>query len=186
MPHNHPHRRLLRSLLPLAAMATLAACDEGPATVTPYMHAAGTLDFLAAATRNEGPLYMEIDGAPFTAEGDGLEARLIAVMERAVQARVLRLTTDQEAAEDPRFRLVVVFNPPGKGELQAFCAAQPEGGPPQAEARIDLRAGFCRGDDLLAAVDGWVVDASGSDDPRFEQLLYQVARDLFARRRNDG
>jgi hypothetical protein len=193
MPHHRLHHcldhrlpyRLLRPLLPLAALAALAACDEGPATVTPYMHATGTLDFLAAATRNEGPLYMEIDGTPFTAEGDGLEARLIAAMERATQARVLRLTTEQEAAEDPQFRLVVVFNPPGKGELLAFCAAQPAGGPPQDTARVDLRAGFCRGDDLLAAVDGWVEDASGSDDPRFEQLMHQVVRDLFARRRSD-
>lgn len=183
MPYPRP-LRLLRPLLPLAAVAALAACDEGPSTVTPYMHATGTLDFLAAATRNEGPLYLEIGGTPFTAEGDGLEARLIAVMERAVQTRVLRLTTEQEAAEDPRFRLVVVFNP-DKGELLAFCTAQPEGGPPLDAARVELRAGFCRGDDLLAAVDGWVVDASGSDDPRFEQLLHQVARDLFARRRND-
>ncbi|MEQ9609952.1 MAG: hypothetical protein RLN99_20020, partial [Kiloniellaceae bacterium] len=55
-------RRLLRPLLPLAALAALPACDEGPATVTPYMHAAGTLDFLQAATRNEGPLYLEING----------------------------------------------------------------------------------------------------------------------------
>jgi hypothetical protein len=103
---------------------------------------------------------------------------------------VLSLTTDQDAAEDPAFRLVLVFNPPDSGELMAFCASQPEGGSPEAEGaaaagRVELRAGFCNGDDLLAAVDGWVEEAQGPGDARFEQLLHQVARDLFARRQAD-
>src|SRR3546814_5623237 len=78
-----------------------------------------------------------------------LESHVVAAMEPALQSRVLRLTTDQDAAEDPDFRLALVFNPQGGGELFAFCASQPEGGaaadpPPE---RIELRAGFCRGDD---------------------------------------
>jgi hypothetical protein len=98
---------------------------------------------------------------------------------------VLSLTTDQDAAEDPAFRLVLVFNPPDSGELMAFCASQPEGGPPAAAGRVELRAGFCNGDDLLAAVDGWVEEVQGPGDARFEQLMHQVARDLFARRQAD-
>ncbi|MGD1878466.1 MAG: hypothetical protein ACFB13_13325 [Kiloniellaceae bacterium] len=168
----------------LAALLGLAACDEGPATVTPYMHANGTLEFLASATRGEGPLYLEINGTPF-ADGDTLDARVVAVMEQALQSRVLRLTTDREAAEDPEFRLVLVFNPPNSGELLAFCRRQPAGGPPQPEPRIDLRAGCCRGDDLLAAVDGWVEEADGPEDERFDQLMHQVIRDIFTRRRRD-
>ncbi len=168
----------------LAGLLALAACDQGPATVTPYMHASGSFEFLIAATRNEGPLYMEIDGDPF-AEGEALEARITAVMEQALQTRVLRLTTDQEAADDPSFRLVLVFNAPDSGELLAFCSQQPAGGPPAAADRIELRAGFCRGDDLLAAVDGWVEEATGPMDGKFEQLMHQVVRDLFARRRGN-
>lgn len=173
------------SLKRLAAvpLLALAACDEGPATVTPYMHAAGSFDFLTAATRNGGPLYLEIDGDPF-GRGDDLEGVVTEAMEPALQARVLRLTTDLDAAEDPGFRMVLVFNPAG-GELLAFCAEPPEGGPPSDPQRVTLRAGFCRDDDLLAAVDGWVEEAEGPDDPRFRQLLQQVVRDLFVRRRRD-
>jgi hypothetical protein len=177
-----PARRALPGAL--AGLLALAACDQGPSTVTPYMHPSGSFDFLVAATRGEGPLYMEIDGDPF-AEGEALEARVTAVMEQALQSRVLRLTTDQDAAEDPAFRLVLVFNPPDSGELLAFCSRQPEGGPPGAADRIELRAGFCRGDDLLAAVDGWVEETAGSADQKFEQLMHQVGRDLFARRRGN-
>jgi len=170
--------------LGLLSLLLLAACDQGPATVTPYIHPKGTLDFLAAATRGGGPLYLEIDGDPF-GSGEALEDRVVAAMEPALQSRVLSLTTDQDAAEDASFRVVLVFNPPGGGELFSFCAQQPEGGPPKAAERLELRAGFCRGDDLLAAVDGWVEEAGGPEDARFTQLLHQVVRGLFARQSSD-
>src|SRR3546814_17672435 len=117
--------RLLH-LAPLALLG-LAACDQGPATVTPYRHPSGAFDFLVAATRNGGPLYLELAGDPF-GTGEDLESHVVAAMEPALQSRVLRLTTDQDAAEDPAFRLALVFNPQGGGELFAFCASQPEGG----------------------------------------------------------
>ncbi|MPZ11315.1 MAG: hypothetical protein GEU89_14070 [Kiloniellaceae bacterium] len=186
LPHRPASARGLPATLPavFAGLLALAACDQGPSTVTPYMHPSGSFDFLIAATRNEGPLYMEIDGDPF-GEGEALESQVTAVMEKALQSRVLQLTTEQDAAEDPAFRLVLVFNSPNIGEVLAFCSRQPEGGPPTSAERIELRAGFCRGDDLLAAVDGWVEDAAGTADPRFEQLMRQVVRDLFTRRRSD-
>ena len=170
-------------LLPLLLLG-LAACDRGPATVSLYMHPAGSFDFLISATRSGGPLYLEISGDPFGNGGD-LEASVVGAMEPALQTRVLSLTTDQDAAEDAGFRLVLVFHPAG-GELMGFCASQPEGGAPASAERIELRAAFCRGDDLLAAVDGWVEEATGPQDERFRQLLEQVVRDLFERRRRDG
>jgi len=180
--------RLPRSLLTTTAVVAclfgLTACDQGPSTVTPFMHPSGAFDFLVAATKNEGPLYLEIDGAPFV-NGSGLADQVTTVMERALQARILRLTTDRDAAADPRFRLVLVFNPPDSGELLAFCEHQPVGGPYQTEGRIDLLAGFCRGDDLIAAVDGWVEEVEGAEDQKFEQFMRQVVRDMFSRSRND-
>ena len=176
-----PRLPRLAPAAPLAGLLALAACDQGPATVTPYRHPTGAFDFLVAATRGGGPLYLAIDGDPF-GTGEDLESLVIAALEPALQSRELRLTTDQDAAEDPAFRLVLVFNPPDSGELMAFCASQPEGGPPASAERLELRAGFCNGDDLLAAVDGWVEEVQGPADARFEQLMHQVARDLFARR----
>jgi hypothetical protein len=181
-PHKFPR---FTAVAAVAGLLALAACDQGPSTVTPFMHPSGSFNFLVSATRQDGPLYMEIDGEAF-AHDDGLEDRVGAVIERAVQTRILRLTTDQGAAEDPHFRLVLVLNPPDKGELLAFCEEQPAGGPANPESRIDLRAGFCRGDSLIAAVDGWVEEVEGPGDPRVEQLLRQVARDLFSRAPKDS
>src|SRR3546814_4179198 len=81
-------QRLALAALP-AALLGLAACDRGPATVTLYMHPTGSFDFLIAATRNEGPLYMEIDGDPF-ATGEDLAGPIGAPMAQAVQTRVLQ------------------------------------------------------------------------------------------------
>src|SRR3546814_8063965 len=98
--------------------------------------------------------------------------------------RISDWSSDVCSSDLPDFRLALVFNPQGGGELFAFCASQPEGGaaadpPPE---RIELRAGFCCGDDLLAAVAGWVEAASGPEDASFEPLLHHVVHELFARR----
>src|SRR3546814_3373079 len=85
--------RLLH-LAPLALLG-LAACDQGPATVTPYRHPSGAFDFLVAATRNGGPLYLELAGDPF-GTGEDLESHVVAAMEPALQSRVLRLTRSEE------------------------------------------------------------------------------------------
>src|SRR3546814_20929323 len=112
-----------------------------------------------------GPLYLELAGDPF-GTGEDLESHVVAAMEPALQSSVLRLTTDQDAAEDPDFRLALVFNPQGGRELFAFCASQPEGGdaadPPPA--RIELRAGLCRSHDLPAAVHHRAVAVFGSEN----------------------
>src|SRR3546814_10458573 len=97
-------QRLALAALP-AALLGLAACDRGPATVTLYMHPTGSFDSLIAATRNEGPLYMELDGEPF-ATGEDLEGPIGAAMEPAVQTRVQRLPTALDAADDPAFRQI--------------------------------------------------------------------------------
>lgn len=176
--------RRLATLLCGAGLTGLTACDQGPSTVTLYVHPAGSFDFLIAATRHEGSLYLEIDGMPF-GDSDGLETRLAGIMEEALQSRSLSLTTDQTAAKDPRFRLALVFNPQEGNDVFAFCRERPQGGSARGDDRIELRAGFCRGDDLLAAVDGWAQEVGSPDDPKFEQLMRQVARDLFSRNRND-
>jgi hypothetical protein len=184
LPISRPAPRPVPGTVLLAGLLVLAACDQGPSTVTPFVHPSGTLDFLISATKNAGPLYLAVDGSPFAGSG-GPPAPTIEVMEQALQSRVLHLTRSPGEAEDSRFRLVLVFNPADKGELIAFCERQPAGGAPTGEGRVELRAGFCRGPDLLSAVDGWVEEVETWNDPRFEQLMKQVVRDLFSRRRKD-
>ena len=176
------NRRRLSLAATLALTLPLAACDQGPATVTHYRHTAGTFDFLVAATRNLGPLLFQVAGAPFPA-GDAVP-RMTEVLQQALQSRALSLTNDPSAAEDPRFRLLIVFHP-APGDALDFCARPPAGGAPETEGRIDLRAGFCRDDKALAVVDGWAEEVEGPGDEKFAQLLRQVARDVFSREGGD-
>src|SRR3546814_1960227 len=102
--------RLLH-LAPLALLG-LAACDQGPATVTPYRHPSGAFDFLLAATGNGGPLYLALACDPF-GTGEDLESNVVAAMETARQRRVLRLSPDQDTDEDPDCLLPLVITPQG-------------------------------------------------------------------------
>jgi hypothetical protein len=166
----------------LAALLTLAACDQGPATVSHYRHTAGTFDFLISATRNNGPLLLQVEGRPFA--GGAPVARMTGVLQQALQSRELRLTSDPGAAEDPRFRLVIVFSP-APGEVLEFCERTPAGGDPRPEGRVELRAGFCRDGKALAVIDGWAEEVEGPQDEVFAQLLRQVSRDVFSREGGD-
>lgn len=181
MPDFH---RLRPALLACLGLLSLAACDRGPATVTHYRHTAGTFDFLISATRNGGPLLLQVEGQAFEGGGD-VVPQMTQVLQQALQSRELRLTTDPGAAEDPRFRLVIVFNPAAPGDALDFCEGPAAGGSPETVGRVDLRAGFCRDGKALAVIDGWAKELEGLEDERFAQLLRQVSRDVFSREGGD-
>src|SRR3546814_12784049 len=90
--------RLLH-LAPLALLG-LAACDQGPATVTPYRHPSAAFDFLVAATRNGGPLYLALPGDPF-GTGEALESHVVAALAPALQDTPPHPATHQAPTEDP-------------------------------------------------------------------------------------
>ncbi len=167
-----------RLLAPLAFTIILAACDEGPATNTRFMHPSGSQEFLIAATRNQGALYLEVSGQAFAAASD-LEADLAATIGTAIQSRVLTVTTDAATAENPNDRLLLLFNAPAATAILTICEDPAAGGPAQSDGRVEVLAAFCNGKRLISAVNGWAGNAEGPDSPRFRQLIRQTARDLF-------
>lgn len=175
--------RLLLCLLGFLALG-LGACDQGPATNTRFMHPSGALDFLVAATRNQGALHLEVRGAAFPGVPTA-ELPLVPVIEKAVQSRILKLTRTAATAENPRFRLLLLFNAPSSTEVLALCRGAPGGGPARSDGRVELLAAFCNGEQLVSAVHGWVEEAETPQGKRFEQLIRQTARDLFRDRRRD-
>ncbi|NIA72122.1 hypothetical protein HBA54_26380 [Pelagibius litoralis] len=176
----HPSRP--RLCLSLGLMLAVSACDQGPATNTRFMHPSGAQEFLIAATRNQGPLHLEIHGQAFAAS-PALEALIAGTMEKAIQTRRLRVATEPSEAEDPRFKLLLLFNAPASTEVLALCKNQPDGGEARSDGRIEVLAAFCNGERLVSAVQGWVEEAEAPDSDRFQQLIRQVARDLFSPRR---
>ena len=168
----------------IAFLLLLSACDEGPATNTRFMHPSGARDFLIAATKNQGPLYVELSGAAFDPWPGG-DADLVRIMEKAIQWRVLTLTTERAAANDGRFKLLLVINAPSTTKAFTLCEEEPRGGAARSDGRVEILAAFCNESNLIAAVHGWVEEAEEPGSQRFEQLLRQIARDLFSKRERD-
>lgn len=178
------HAKLSGLVAILALTVALAACDEGPATNTRFMHPSGSLDFLAAATRNQGALYLEVSGQAFPGLPNP-QSDLAATIGTAVQSRVLTLTTDATAAEDPNAKLLLLFNAPAATAVLSICEEPATGGPARSDGRVEILAAFCNGKRLVSAVNGWVEEADGPTSPRFQQLIKQTARDLFKSRAKD-
>lgn len=171
--------RLLRLALLGGLLLALAACDQGPASNTTYLHPAGSWTFLVTATRS-GPLLVELRGRPYDEPAALVAHELLAQMGQAIHRREGLQFTDQAAqAGNPAFRVVLTFNDRTAGSRDQ-CLGRTEGGGPAADRRVDLTATFCREEQVLANVRGWVLKTTGLEDRRFRALIRQVTRELFA------
>jgi|GEM_PF-5057898 len=170
--------------LPLAALLMgLAACEEVPTTVVRHLHSAGSLDFLIDATKKKGPLLIEIAGSPF-GESEGLVSREVtSVLDKGLQIRPFAVTQLPGDAEDPSYRLRLIFNGPKNQQVKDRCTAPPAPAPSSGE-RLDLQATFCKGGEVLSAVDGWVEKIQSVEDEKFTKLLQQMTKELFVKDAN--
>jgi hypothetical protein len=165
-------------VLTVLALLLVAGCEEGPSTQRTDLHAAGSLSFLADATRNGGPLLLQVSGDPYGGPPEALAVVLRALLEGALEKRPTRLTLEPGEAEDPAYRLRVTFNGGGLGAA-AHCRGEGRGGGP--EGRVEILASFCHQGRVLAGVKGWVEGTEHHGDARFERLIRQVALELFVK-----
>ena len=170
--------RFCRAATVVGLVLGLAACDEGPSSNTRYMHPAGTWDFLVYATQN-GPLLIDIEGQALPGNAVEFEGTVIALMNEAQNKRLVRFTPDPAVAPSPDFRVVVAFNGGAGLDSKALCSGQAKGGGPDND-RIETLATFCRGGEVLSAVHGWATPSDSVGEQRFQMLIQQVTRDLFA------
>jgi hypothetical protein len=173
---------MVRRFLSVVA-ATLAglvgACGDGPSTVPGgYRSAAAWSSFVYATA--DGPLLLELRGDPFGSNRAALGKAVADGLAAGIPARPFRLTTDASSARHPQFRLVMVLGAAPDLDPADICkgrvrhaAAPVDGG------RLGVLAAFCDGETLLSSVQGWVGKVSDEGDPRFRQLMGQVARDLM-------
>jgi len=177
-------RRRHAKFLPLAALlAGLTACEEAPTTVVRHMHSVGSLDFLIDATKNKGPLLVEIAGSPFGESENLVDRRITSVLDRGLQVRPFAVTQLPDDAEDPSYRLRLVFNGPKNQQVKDRCTA-PLAPEPSAGERLDLQATFCKDDEVLSAVDGWIEKTQSVEDEKFTKLLQQMIKELFVKDAN--
>ena len=110
-------------------------------------------------------------------------AELVVKQMRAGYYRHDFFTREASPATDPRYKIVMMFNPHPSVSGAALCAA-PQPLPPEprrAEERSSLLAAFCAGGEARSEINGWV-RLSGVDDRNFPRLIDRVTAGIFPRR----
>jgi hypothetical protein len=160
----------------VSALTALVGCDEGPAsnlsfTTTPDLWGIVT----AAATA--GPLPVVIHGNPFRAPADAVSREMVAAIASAFPEPWLRFAAMSDASA-PEPRLIWLLDPESGFNADQVCAGRLPGF--AAERRVtEIRAVFCHRDRALSAVHGWMRRPDSPADPRWRQLMAQMARQLL-------
>lgn len=171
---------MLKRLFSLGAAALAAltsGCGDGPATVAGTWRSPAAWSSMIYAT-SAGPMLVEVHGDPFGQSAAAFRAAIATAMTNQLIGRATAFTSDPQQAPQPRYRVVLAFNPPADADAHHLCegriatAATPQ-------ERLTVLGAFCDGSTLLASVSGWVAKVDGSDDRRFRQLIGQLTRDLF-------
>ncbi|MBF0324040.1 MAG: hypothetical protein HQL42_03115 [Alphaproteobacteria bacterium] len=171
---------MLKRLLSLGAAAVasvVAACEEGPATVSGTWRSPATWSTMVYAS-SAGPMLVEVLGQPFAnLSPESLSGHVADSMTGQLIGRPITFTADQAQAPRPQFRVILAFNAADTTDPKSLCAGKVVLGAP-AE-KITLIASFCDDGQMLASVKGWVARIDGPTDSRFRRLIGQVTRELF-------
>jgi hypothetical protein len=170
---------MFRLLLSWALAAVLAGCGS-VAVNDPIASPAYVQDEELYAARG-GALRVEVAGDTFGLPPERFADLVVDTMRNRYYRRGF-FTREASRATDPRYRVVMMFNPYRGVSGHALCAApQPYQPAPRAPGeRTSLLAAFCGGPDALSETNGWAV-VSGPDDPRFAELVMAVTNTVFPR-----
>ena len=118
-------------------------------------------------------------GNPFDADKAVTEAVVIESIERAYNHAGTSFSTSPERVNPLVPHVAVVFNADHarSGLPCSDLSKLRPGSAPSGNVRVQVA--LCRGGTMLTGVQGVVEDVSGPDDPKFRQLVYQVAAKLF-------
>lgn len=167
----------LASLGAAVMAAMVSGCGDGPATVAGGWRSPATWSSMVYAS-SAGPLLVEVHGDPFGLNAAEFRRHLAGLMTNKVFGRPTAFTADPSAAPQPRYRVVLAFNPPDDTDTRQLCSGSVATAAKPGE-RVTVLGAFCEGPALLASIKGWVARVDGADDKRFRQLMEQMVRELF-------
>jgi hypothetical protein len=167
----------MRHWIAVFAALALAGCDAVIVS-EPVQHnyyTAGEEDY---AARN-GAIRVEVAGDTFGMGREEFANEVVAWM-RGGYYRHDFFTREASRATDPRYKIVMMFNPDPAVSGTALCAAaQPyQPVPPAPGGRTSLLAAFCGRGLALSEAQGWV-PVSGVRDPKLAELITRVTNSLF-------
>jgi hypothetical protein len=162
----------------VAVPLLLAGCAQVVMVNDPVTHPNYVKDEELYAARN-GAIRVEVDGDTFGLPRDQFVDLVVNRM-RTSYYRHDMFTREASRATDPRYKIVMMFNPdPAVSGNNLCAAAQPFAPVPRTTGtRSVLLAAFCGGTLALSENEGRVA-LSGIDDPNFFRLVDQVTATLF-------
>jgi hypothetical protein len=173
--------RMAKYFATVAFCALLAGCADMVVVNDPVTQPNYLLGEENYAARN-GAIRVEVAGETFGLPPDRF-ADLVVGQMRAGYYRHGFFTREASRATDPRYRIVMMFNPDPGLSANALCAAPvpPAPAPRNPAARSSLLAAFCAGGEARSEIQGWV-RLSGVEDANFARLVDAVTARIFPRR----
>ncbi len=172
-----------RLALTCALAGMLAACSGG--SLINYSYVSDNYQpYELSYAAGKGGMLTEVVGNPFASGKEALDRRVTKSFEESHFGPELPFFTKAPGEYRSPYRVVVLFNPAPHANGAQLCSRpdRPQG--PWGQA-IGVLASFCASDSRITTAAGSLAGASGPDDPAFQQLMRQVALNLFPPRSNN-
>ena len=152
----------------------------GPSSNLSLTSTPNVWSFVTAAA-SAGPILVDVRGNPFAASDAAVVGDVTKAIAGTFTEPWLKFTSDPASAASKETRLVWLLDPQPAFNADLVCAGElPALG---AGGRVtEVRAVFCHRGRPLSAVHGWGRKPPSSDDPKWRQLIAQMARQLLTGR----
>ncbi|QQP91420.1 hypothetical protein IGS68_09530 [Skermanella sp. TT6] len=160
----------------VAAVLLLAGCGGSRVVSDTPSTAYSPLEFSAAAGGRD--LMTEVVGNPFGMDRAAFGTSVTDLMQNQHFGPATRFTTTPGDSADPRYKVVMVFNPAENVANPQICGGRPIATDDRPGQPIRLQAAFCRGG-TLTSTNGWAPALSSPQDPAFRSLISDATFSLF-------
>ncbi len=164
----------------VSALAALFGCDEGPASNLTFKSTPDVWSFVTAIGSG-GPLLVQVHGNPFREPGEMVSRAVVRAIGGTFTEPWLHFTDQAGEAASKDARLIWLIDPQSGFNADLVCAGEL----PALDAGrrvMELRAVFCHRGRPLSAVHGWIRRPDSAGDPRWRNLISQMARQLLSGR----
>lgn len=162
------------------AAAALLGCDEGPSSNLSLTSTPDVWSFVTS-TGAAGPILVDVRGNPFAAPQATVAGDVTQAIAGTFTEPWLKFTNDPAGAASKETRMIWLLDTQSGFNADLVCAGElPALG--AGKRVMEIRAVFCHRGRPLSAVHGWMRKPEKSDDPKWRQLVSQMARQLLTGR----
>lgn len=171
-----------RALIVCACLLTLAGCVTARNTIQ-FTDSEGRRSYLRYAG-SEGPVYLRAANPPASlGDHDAVAAVMADAASGAVFAMPTTFTSDREAAPQPHFRIVALFDAEESLSTAGLCESEATGTDLTAARyadRTNLFLAFCTRGEALAGTKVSGPKITSVSDPALRQMVRSGIREMFS------